>query len=165
MKNSLKAASGKEYKSSQNPDGTIEISFSQQIIDPAMVVLFLLPSLLFSSCSGIFAVDNTFGIPGGITSSLVLIVLFCIAGYKGIGFFNNKKAKIKIISGQGIEFGNQVLANSDVNKIGLQAGNIGANCFRVYALAGDEKIFITEYVSASIAKAIQSGIQEHMGKS
>jgi hypothetical protein len=165
MENSLKASSGKELSSNQNADGTIDMYFRQQTIDPSMVVLFLLPSLLFTSCSGVFAVDNTFGIPGGVIPSLVLIAIICIAGYIGVGFFNNKNASLKIIPGQGIDFGGHALAKSAVEKIGMQAGNIGAKCFRVYALAGGEKIFITEYVSASTAKALQSGIQEYMGKS
>jgi hypothetical protein len=164
MENSIKATPRKKYGPKQNADGTIDICFRQQIIDPAMVILFLLPSLLFTSCSGIFAVDNTFGIPGGITSSIVLIVVLCLAGYKGIELFNSKEASIKIIPGKGIEFGSHALANSEVEKIGMQAGNIGANRFRVYALTGGEKIFMTEYVSASIAKAIQSGIQDCLGK-
>lgn len=66
---------------------------------------------------------------------------------------------------QGIEFGNQALPQSDIEKIGMEAGNLGTMRFRVYALAGGEKIFITEYVSAATARAIQSGIQEHLNKS
>jgi hypothetical protein len=164
MNNSLKTAFNKEYDSKINSDGTIDITYSQQIIDPSMVVLFLLPSLFFSSCSGIFAVDNTFGIPGGIITSIVLIIALFIAGYIGVGLVNNKKANLKIIPGQGVEFGSHSLVKSEVDKIGLQSGSIGAHCFKVYALAGSEKIYVTEYVSASVAKAIQRILQESLSK-
>jgi hypothetical protein len=164
MENSAKATSGKGYESKRNTDGTIDICFRQQILDPAMTALFILPVLFFSSCSGIFAVGNTFGMPGGIVVSIILIVALFIAGYFGLGFFNSRKSMIKIMPGRGIEFGGHVLDNSDMERVGLQAGNMGAKSFRVYALSGSEKMFITEYVSAAIARAIQGEIQEHMNK-
>jgi hypothetical protein len=162
MENSAKASSGKGYDLKQNTDGTIEIGFRQQILDPAMMTLFILP--IFTSCSGIFAVGNTFGMPGGIIASIFLVAAVFVAGSMGIRFFNNKKSSIKIIPGQGIEFGSHAMTQSEIEKIGMEAGNIGAMRFRVYALAGGEKIFITEYVSAAMAKAIQGGIQEHLNK-
>lgn len=164
MENSLKAASGKGYDLKQNTDGTIEISFHQQILDPAMTAIVVLPVLFFSSCSGIFGLGNTYGIPGGIMVSILLIAAIFIAGYFGIGFFNRQESRIKIIPGQGIEFGNRVLNKSDIERIGMQAGNMGANRFKVFALAGGEKIFITEFISSAIAKAIKEGIQEHLHK-
>jgi hypothetical protein len=164
MENSANASSGKGYDLKQNTDGTIDICFRQQTLDPAMTTIFILPILFFSSCSGIFGVENTFGMPGGIIVSLFLIAAIFIAGYLALGFFNSKKSSIRIIPGQGIEFGSHTLAKPDIEKISLQAGNIGVNRFRVYALAGGEKIFITEYVSAAMAKAIQSGVQECLNK-
>lgn len=164
MENSMKATSGKGYDLNRNTDGTIDIRFRQQTIDPAMVTIFILPTLFFTSCSGVFAVDNTFGMPGGIITSIILLVAILVAGYVGVGFYNNQESRIRIIPGQGIEFGTRALNNAEIEKIAMQAGSVGANCFRVYALAGGEKIFVTEYVTAAMAKAIQDGIQEHLGK-
>jgi hypothetical protein len=64
MENSAQATPSKEYDLNSNTDGSIDISFSHQIMDPAMMTLFIFPILFFTSCSGILAVDNTFGIPG-----------------------------------------------------------------------------------------------------
>jgi hypothetical protein len=102
--------------------------------------------------------------PGGDIVSILLIAAIFIAGYLLLGFFNSKESRIKIIPGQGIEFGSHALTKSNIEKIGLQAGNIGANCFRVYALAEGEQVFITEFVSAVIARAIQGAIQEYLNK-
>lgn len=164
MRNIFKAASGKGYELNRNTDGTIDIRFRQQIMDPAMMTIFIFPTLFFTSCSGVFAVGNTYGMPGGIITAIFLLAAVFIAGYIGIGFFNSKESRIKIIPGQAIEFGNQTLTRSDIEKIGTQSGNMGANSFRVYALAGGEKIFITEYVPAAMARAIQNGIQEHLNE-
>ena len=162
MENSAKVTPGNGYELKQNTDGTIDICFRQQILDPAMTALFILPVLFFTSCSGIFALGNTFGMPGGLVVSLLLIAGVFIAGCMGLGYFNSKKVGIKIIPGQGIEFGSHALARPDIESICLQAGNIGAKRFRVFALSGGEKIFITEYVSAAMARLIQSRIQEHL---
>ncbi len=164
MENSLQARSGKGYDVKQNTDGTIDICFRQQILDPAMTGIVVLPVLFFTSCSGIFGVSNTFGMPGGIITSIVLIAAIFIAGYFGVGFFNSKEAEIKIIPGQRIEFGRHALNKSAIEKIGVQAGSMGANRFKVFALAGGEKIFITEFIPSATAKAIQDGIQEFLNR-
>lgn len=164
MGNSLKATSGKGYDLKQSTDGTIEICFQQQILDPAMTGFVVLPVLFFSACLGVFGMGNTFAIPGGIISLIFLIVAISIVGYVGIGFFNRQQSSIKIIPGKGIEFGSHVLNKSDIQSIGLQAGNMGANRFKVFTLAKGEKIFITEFVPSATAKAIQSGIQECLNK-
>jgi hypothetical protein len=41
----------------------------------------------------------------------------------------------------------------------VQGGNMGASGFRVYALSQGEKIYITEYIHASKARAIHREIQ------
>ena len=164
MENSFKATSGKGYDSNQNADGTIDICFRQQIMDPAMMVIFIFPIFFATSCSGIFGLENTYGMPGGAITSFLLLVVVSIAGYKAIEFFNSKKTSIKIIPGQGIEFGGRTLANSAIEKIGTQAGNKSGKSCRVYALVGGEKIFITEFTSSAVATAIQSGIQECLKK-
>lgn len=87
MKNSAKATSVRESESRQNADGTIDICFCQQVMDPAMMALFILPVMFFTSCSGIFAVDNTFGMPGGIIVSMVLIAAVFIARIPGSPVF------------------------------------------------------------------------------
>jgi len=160
----MESSATEETVINQNADGSKVINYSQQIIDPAMVTIFLLPSLFFTSCSGIFAVDNTFGIPGSVEMSIVLIFVIFIAAWFVVKHFNNKAASITIVPDQGVVFGDMKLSFAAIKKIGMEAASIGKNCFRVYAMSGDDKIFITEYVSASSAKAIMSGIQEQLGK-
>jgi hypothetical protein len=160
MENSLKAKSGKGYDLKQNTDGTIEINFQQQILDPAMTGFVVLPVLFFSACMGIFGLGNTFAIPGGIPFLVFLIAAISIAGYMGVGFFNRQQSGIKITPGKGVEFGSHVLNKSDIQSVGLQAGSMGTNRFKVFTLVKGEKIFITEFVSSATARAIQSGIQE-----
>jgi len=159
----MEASETKGTVINQNTDGSKDIHYSQQIIDPAMVSIFLLPSLFFTSCSGIFAVDNTFGIPGSVELSIVLIFVIFIAAWFVVRHFNNKAAHITIVPGQGLVFGDMKLSFAAIKKIGMEAASIGKNCFRIYAMSGDDKIFITEYVSAGSAKEILSGIQEHLG--
>jgi hypothetical protein len=164
MENSAKVTSAQEYDLSNNADGSIDICFRQQVLDPSMTAIVILPVLFFTSCSGVFAVGNAYGIPGGIVVSILLIVAIFFASYVGLGYLNSKDARIRIIPGQGIEFGGRVLQIASIERIGTQAGNMGAKSFRVYALAGGEKKFITEYVTVAIAKAIQSEIQERLNK-
>jgi hypothetical protein len=164
MENTLNAKSGKGYDLKQNEDGTIEISYQQQILDPAMTGFVVLPVLFFSTCMGIFGLGNTFAIPGGIPLLIFLIAAISIAGYIGVVFFNRQQSSIKITPRKEVEFGNHVLNVSDIQSVGLQAGSMGANRFKVFTLTKGEKIFITEFVSSATARAIQSGIQECLNK-
>lgn len=161
MKSTLDSSAGKEYELSKAADGTIAVYFRQQTMDPVMITFFVLPVLFFTSCSGVFAVSNTFGVFNGMIPTLIVFALVLAAGYAGVWSFNNRKVCMTIVPGQGVECGDRKLAYADIERVGAQTSTMGKNGFRVYAQVGGEKVFITEYMPFARAEALQDVMQQY----
>ncbi|QNP48351.1 hypothetical protein [Diaphorobacter aerolatus] len=162
MKSSFKG----EYDTSNNPDGSVDISFKQELFGPGvwwLIIILGTFTLMPAGCavgSG-FNSDNIKG-----PAPFVMTFLFYFGGIVLITFLTKVKATIKVVPNVGLQWSGKSYPFSDLESIGVDTrvmGNGGKTWSRVYIKGKGRKIYITKQMREPLAEGIKGEIQNVSG--
>lgn len=165
--NAMKSSFKKGYERTVRQDGSVELSFTSQLIhgdknNRGLAVLLVVPALL-ASCG----VSDTFGLQRNREAGSVVLTMLMIAGalwlaaYLGMNWLLRRRQSITVVPHVGLRFGSKQLTFSDVQSVGVierPSNGQGDPTSYLYANSRGQSIKLSGYIPSSVAMAVRNEI-------
>lgn len=154
------------YDKVTHPDGSVDITFKQELLGPGawwLISILGVFTLMPAGCAIGSGFDSS-NIKG--TTPFIMMMVVYIGGLTLLSYLTKVNATIKVVPGQGVQWGGNTMTFADIDSIGVdtRAMKQGAKTWsRVYVKGKGRMIYLTKQMREPLAEGIKGEIQQASG--